>query len=108
MSGSTNSFLAEGNRFLRELVGQQGAAYRAYGEVLQRFGDSEMDLSELVKASGDIYYKETGRLASNLLRASAGICSWVLSVAGAKPLQAPPEPREHAAPTGKRTQRGRG
>ena len=107
MSEPTNALLAEGTRVLREIAGQQGAAYRAYGEALQRFADSHIGLTDLLKSSGDIYVKEAGRTAWSLVHAGAGLSAWMLSLAGAKPLRPEAATKRDAAPVNKRAQRGR-
>ena len=111
MSGSTDSFLTEANRVLREMAGQQGAAWRAYGEALQKFAESHSELPELWKSVADLYIREAGRSGWSLLHASASMYGWLLSLAGAKPLhesegssseaRGPGHARAHA-PRGKR------
>jgi len=107
MTGPTNSLLAEGNRILREIAGQQGAAYRAYGEALQRFADSRIGLTDLLKSSADIYVKEAGRTAWSLVHASAGMSAWMLSLAGARAPRQETAAKRDAEPVNKQTQRGR-
>ena len=86
MSGSTDSFLTEANRVLRDMAGQQGAAWSAYGEALQRFAESRSELPELWKNVADLYIREAGRSGWSLLHAGAAMYGWALSLAGAKPL----------------------
>ena|SRR5215469_10275159 len=106
--GSTNSLLDEGAKLLREFAVQQGAAYRTYGEALQRFGEQQMDWKELFKTSGDIYLREVAQSMWGLVRANTHMFAWMLAAAGAKPLR--PETgaaRDEPLAEG-RTQRGRG
>ena len=107
MSGSTDSFLAEGTRILREIAGQQGAAYRAYGETLQRYADSQIDLTGLLKSSGDLYIKEAARTAWSLVHASASMYSWILSLAGTKVLRPEAVAQPGEEKVSKPAQRGR-
>ena len=107
MSGPTNALLAEGNRILREIAAQQGAAYRAYSEALQRFADSRIGLTELLKSSADIYAKEAGRTAWSLIHAGAGMSAWMLSLAGARSPRQETVAKPDAKPVNKQTQRGR-
>jgi hypothetical protein len=108
MPGSTNSLLDEGTRVLRELAVQQGLAYRAYGEALQRFGEDQIGWKELFKTSGDLYFKEAVHTAWSLIRANTNVYAWILSAAGAKPVRPEAEPGTDEPPAAKRAQRGRG
>ena len=107
MPGSTDTLLGEGTRVLREIAVQQGLAYRTYGEALERFGEAKIGWPELMKTSGDLYAKEAVRTIWSLIRADTNIFSWMLSLAGAKPVRPSGEPTQGAAPSGKRAQRGR-
>ena len=108
MPGPTNSLLDEGGRLLREFAVQQGAAYRTYGEALQRFGEQQMDWKELFKTSGDIYLREVAQSMWGLVRANTHMFAWMLAAAGAKPLRPEAEPSRDEPPTEARTRRGRG
>ena len=108
MPEATGSLLDQGGRMLRELARQQGSAYRTYGEALQRFGEQQIGWTELFKTSGDIYFKETAQAMWSLVRANANAYAWMLSAAGAKPASPDAGPADDAAPSAKRTQRGRG
>jgi len=106
--GSTNSLLDEGAKLLREFAVQQGAAYRTYGEALQRFGEQQMDWQELFKTSGDIYLREVARSMWGLVRANTHMFAWMLAAAGAKPLRPETGAARDEPSTEGRTQRGRG
>jgi hypothetical protein len=108
MAGSTKSLLDEGNKVLRELALRQGLAYRTYGEALRRFGDQQIDWKELLKTSGDIYFKEIAQVVWSLTRANTNVYAWMLSAAGAKPIRPDVDPGHDEAAAGKRAQRGRG
>ena len=108
MPEATHSLLDQGGRVLREIARQQGLAYRTYGEALQRFGEQQIGWTELFKASGDIYFKESAQAAWSLIRANANVYAWMLSAAGAKPVSPDAGPAHDAAPSAKRAQRGRG
>ena len=107
MSGSTDSFLSEANRVLREMAGQQGAAWRAYGEALQQFSESHSELPELCKNVADLYIREAGRSGWSLLHASASMYGWLLSLAGAKPLHESGGEAAAPGPARGRGQRGK-
>ena len=96
MPGTTDSFLSEANRVLREMAGQQGAAWTAYGEALQRFGESRSELPEFWKSVADLYIREAGRSGWSLLHAGASMYGWLLSLAGAKPLHESETPAREA------------
>jgi len=104
MSGSTDSFLSEASRVLRELAGQQGAAWRAYSEALQRFAESQSELPELWKSVADLYIREAGRSGWSLLHASASLYGWLLALGGAKPLH---EAEQDEGTRGQRRSSGR-
>src|SRR5947207_2565523 len=108
MPEPTRSLLDQGSRVLRELALQQGVAYRTYGEALQRFGEEQIGWAELVKASGDIYFREAAQAAWSLVRANANVYAWMLSAAGAKAVPPETAPAQDETPVVKRTQRGRG
>ena len=93
MSGSTDSFLTEADRLLRDMAGQQGAAWCAYGEALQRFAEGRSDTTELMKSIADLYIREAGRSAWGMLHASASMYGWLLSLAGARPVREAREER---------------
>jgi hypothetical protein len=71
---------------LRKLAADQGAAYRAYGQALERFGSGEINAGELFRFVGDLYFKEAGRAASGLFNAIAEGVSRGLSSAGVQVL----------------------
>jgi hypothetical protein len=108
MPGSTNSLLDEGTKVLREFAVQQGQAYRTYGEALQHFGEDRIGLAELLKTSGDIYFKEAAQAAWSLIRANVSIYAWMLSAAGANPVRQEVDPAHDEAPAARRAGRGRG
>jgi hypothetical protein len=108
MPDATRSLIDQGSQVLRELAVQQGVAYRTYGEALQRFGEEQIGWSELVKTSGDIYFREAAQAVWSLVRANANIYAWMLSAAGAKVAQAESVPAHDEAPAARRAQRGRG
>ena len=89
---------------LRELAVRQGQAYRAYGEALERFGEAKIGWAELMRTSGDIYYKEAGQAVRSVFRAGSDIYAWIQSIGGPKTIRSEAE----AAPATKRAQRGRG
>jgi len=96
MPGSTDSFLSEANRVLREMAGQQGSAWSAYGDALQRFAESRSELPEFWKSVADLYIREAGRGGWSLLHAGASMYGWLLSLGGAKPLHESGEPSSDA------------
>jgi hypothetical protein len=99
--------LDEGTRVLRELATQQGLAFSAYGEALQRFGGNEIGWTDLFKTTGDIYVKEVARTVWSLIRADVNVYAWMLSMAGAKVLRPDAEQKQDAAPEPKPARRGR-
>ena len=108
MPGPTNSLLDEGGRLLREFAVEQGAAYRTYGEALQRFGEQQMDWQELFKTSGDIYLREVVRSMWGLVQANTHMFAWLLAAAGAKSLRPETGAARDDTPTEARARRGRG
>jgi hypothetical protein len=107
MPEPTNSLLGESTRVVRELATHQGMAYCRYGEALQRFGDNKSDWTDLLKTSGDIYFKEVAQTVWSIVRADLNIYAWMLSMAGAKVLHPNTEQHETAAPASPRPKRGR-
>jgi hypothetical protein len=77
---------------LREIAAHQGAAYRAYGEALERFGEGTLNTSGLLKEAGDLYFKEAGRVASGLFCAVTELYSSALGTIGARVLTPQYEP----------------
>jgi len=82
MAQETNSSLKKGGDVLRELANHQGAAYRRYGEALQKFGAGETSASDLFKVAGDLYFQEAGRISAGLFAASSEVFTWALGRAG--------------------------
>jgi len=108
MPEATTSLLDQGASALREIALQQALAYRTYGEALQRFGEKQIGWTELLKTSGDIYFREAAQAAWSLVRANANAYAWMLSVAGAAPARPDTEHPHDAASSARRAQRGRG
>jgi len=90
-------------RALRNLAIHQGVAYRQYGDALQRFGGREIGVVDFLKAAGDIYIAESGRVVETLAQFGAGLYELALDAAGARPLTA----TEPEKPTGKPARTGR-
>jgi hypothetical protein len=91
MSNSTETARRKGSDVLREMAVHQAAAYRAYGEALERFGNGSLNSSDLFKEAGDLYYREAGRVASGLFSAYTEVYVQVLDSVGAKVLSAKDE-----------------
>ena len=79
--------LGKSGQVLRELASYQGAAYRRYGEALEKFGAGELAASELFKTAGDLYFREAERVAASAFRVGVDVFSFALGKAGVKPLQ---------------------
>jgi hypothetical protein len=107
MPESTPSLLDEAGRVARELAAQQGLAYTAFGDALQRFGDSRLGWTELLKVAGDIYLKEAARSFGSMARANITVYTWLLSLAGAKSLRAEAGSTPETPPSARQSQRGR-
>jgi hypothetical protein len=90
----------KGQRLVREFAAHQGEAYRAYGEALERFGNGELGVVDVVKTASDVYFNEVGRFASGLAEAGATISELLLNAAGARVLK---PGAKTAAPQTKRT-----
>lgn len=107
MPGQTDSLLDEPTRMLRELATHQGMAYCRYGEALQRFGDNTSGWADLLKTSGDIYFKEISQTVWSLIRADLNVYAWMLSAAGAKVLHPKSDQHENTVPARPQPKRGR-
>ena len=102
MAQEADSFLKKGGDVLRELASHQGAAYRQYGEALQKYGAGEIDAGKLVKAAGDLYFAEVGRVSSSLFSASSEVVNWALGKVGVEAFdQAAPLNKETGKPASK-------
>jgi hypothetical protein len=86
MTTPTESARKSSGEVLREIATHQGAAYRAYGEALERFGHGSLNTSGLLKEAGDLYFREAGRVASGLFSAATEVYSSALGVIGARVL----------------------
>jgi hypothetical protein len=88
MAQETDSLLKKGGDVLREIASHQGAAYRQYGEALEKFGTGEMNAGELLKTAGDLYFREVGRIGAGLFEASTEAISRALGGTGLAPDEA--------------------
>jgi hypothetical protein len=86
MAQEAESALGRSGQVLRELASHQGAAYRRYGEALEKFGAGELAATELFKTAGDLYLKEAERVAASAFQAGVDVFSFALGKAGVKPL----------------------
>jgi hypothetical protein len=68
--------------FVRKLAGHHAAAFREFGDVLQRFGDGGIGVGGVVKVAGDLYFREVSRLASEMVGAVSDGWDWGLPKAG--------------------------
>lgn len=107
MPEPTNSLLDESTRVVRELAAHQGVAYCRYGEALQRFGENRIGWTDLLKTSGDIYFKEAAQTVWSLVRADLNVYAWMLSMAGAKILHPKTDQEETTVPASRQPKRGR-
>jgi hypothetical protein len=81
------------DHLLRELAVQQGLAYSAYGDALQRFGEGKVGWSDLLKTIADLYFKGATQSLWGVVLVNASAYAWLLSLAGAKVLQQNPQPQ---------------
>lgn len=93
MTTPAGSARKSSDEVLREIAAHQGAAYRAYGDALERFGQGTLNTSGLLKEAGDLYFKEAGRVASGLFSAATEVYSSALGAIGARVL--PDKDPEH-------------
>jgi hypothetical protein len=101
MADPTETVRSKGSEVLREIAAHQGAAYRAYGEALERFSTGSLNPSDLLKEAGDLYYREAGRVASGLFSAYTEVYAQVLDTVGARILSA--KDKVEAVPKGVET-----
>lgn len=97
MSNPAETARRKSSEVFREIAAHQGAAYRAYGEALERFGNGSLSSSDLFKEAGDLYYREAGRVASGLFSAYTDVYALALESVGARVLSVKGEAADHVS-----------
>ena len=80
--------------FVRRLAVSHAQAFRDFGAALEQFGRGEIHAGGVVRTAGDLYYRQLGHVASELIGAVTDMWDWGLDRAGADGKKA----RKSAAP----------
>jgi hypothetical protein len=89
--------------FMRKLAAHHAAAFREFGDALEEFDRGEISAGGVIKVAGDLYFRETARMASELIGAVSG--AWDLGLTRAGVETEPAGTSGHHAGHEKRTPR---